>query len=325
MNINIDEISPVKKEFLKSIGIDLNNIPSAFFKENKSFDSEVTKMSERSFLHSERVSGIGFKQFSLKDLAGTMHPDYENMPWLEAFLKTKRGDQNIKEYFSNPQYYEQLKEINQADMKHNTPLELYDVDGKYFISGGNNRLALMMLKYLAEKSNAKTQEQADEIDKKYTFAAKVNKLPHDRKIVETIDILQYSSAAIGKSFEVVNVGKDVDDCNFEIIASNKESQTKIFKISGYNELEKFFKAQYSLFNSTNEGDMFKKIDNIAKLYGQNTKNSPSYSEERAEVLKTAFPDIDKLMQSYSAARAADPSCNIAGTINNYINNLSLQA
>ena len=66
-------------------------------------------------------------------------------------IALKRGDIAVEQYFKNPEYYlKDLKKLDQSSLSHETPLELYESDGQFFINGGNNRLSLIMMEYLAE-------------------------------------------------------------------------------------------------------------------------------------------------------------------------------
>ena len=69
-------------------------------------------------------------------------------------------------------------------------LELYESNGKFYIKGGNNRLSLMMVKYLSELSKAKTDEEREKIDEKYTFVGQINPIPKDRDIMHMINMLR---------------------------------------------------------------------------------------------------------------------------------------
>ena len=98
------EISEEKKKFLESIGIDVNNLPDEF--NTFSYDMErLMSDDEMTFFHSESLTGTRQKEFCLRDLVGTMHPDYSDKSWIEVFLSTKRGNDAVRQYFLNPEYY----------------------------------------------------------------------------------------------------------------------------------------------------------------------------------------------------------------------------
>ena len=141
------EISEKKREFFESIGLDINNLPPEFEKHSDAIEDTFSR-EEIEFLKRENLTGREIKTFSLKDLVGTVHPDYSDKTWLEVFLTSKRGDNAVDEYFKNPEYYStDLKQLDQSNLGHETPLELYESDGKFFINGGNNRLSLTLIDF----------------------------------------------------------------------------------------------------------------------------------------------------------------------------------
>ena len=84
----------------------------------------------------ENLTGRYKKEFCLRDLVGTVHPDYSDKTWVEAFLLSKRGDSAVEQYFKNPEYYSKgLKQFDQSNTRHDTPLDLYESDGQFFING----------------------------------------------------------------------------------------------------------------------------------------------------------------------------------------------
>ena len=140
-------ISNKKKKFLESLGLDINNLPPEFEKYSHTME-EIFSEEEIEFIIYENLTEKNFKKFSLKNLVGTTHPSYCNKTWLEAFLSSKRGDNAVDEYFNNPEYYSHdLKQLDQSNLKHDTPIELYESNNKFFINGGNNRLSLIMMNY----------------------------------------------------------------------------------------------------------------------------------------------------------------------------------
>ena len=132
------EISKIKLEFLEKIEIDINNLPSEFKKMNQGFNSLFSR-EEQTFVYSNDYTARFVLPFRMKEICGTTHPDYEDMIFLESFLKTKRGDDNIRKFYSNPNYYtETLKQKDQSKKtaSHDTPLELYRLsDGRCVVKG----------------------------------------------------------------------------------------------------------------------------------------------------------------------------------------------
>lgn len=182
MIISFDKLSPQKQRFLKSIGLTEDCIPSSFF--------DVIEAYRETFNSAERfmISGDDFKstlrRFSMRDVVGTDHERYSGKTWFEAYIDLDRGDKMIEMYFNNPQYYDGLRKLDQSDLPHDTSISLVEKDGKYHLSrpgGGNNRMILMKIKYLAliEQANG-DQSKMDEIDKQFTFVGKVKVLPKDK-------------------------------------------------------------------------------------------------------------------------------------------------
>ena len=137
----MQEISEKKKKFLESIGIDIDNLPPEFEKYSSDFESTFTS-DEMAFFDRESMTGTYTKEFCLRDLVGTSHPDYSDKSWIDAFLLSKRGDDAVEQYFRNPEYYsEGLKGFDQSSLQHDSPIELYEDNGQFFIKGGNNRLS----------------------------------------------------------------------------------------------------------------------------------------------------------------------------------------
>ena len=234
----MQEISKEKKKFLESIGIDINNLPPEFARHSDTMESTFSE-EEIAFLNRENLTGRYIKTFCLKDLVGTIHPDYTDKTWLEAFLLSKRGDNAVEEYFKNPEYYSRdLKQLDQSDLRHETPIELYESDGKFFINGGNNRLSLIMMKYLADMSKAQSDEERAKIDEDYTFVAEVQPTPEDKDVMYMINMLREN---YGENAHIKRTANDDKFCEYMI-----ETGDRVIKISSKEELEHALKDTYQL-------------------------------------------------------------------------------
>ena len=185
-----EEISDIKRKYLESIGIDIDNLPENFEQISESMDNEYTS-EMRQYIESPAAE-ISIKQFSLGDVIGTNHPDYYNKSWIDSFIATKRGDRIVEEYYKNPSYYSEfLKQPNQDNYRvHETPLELYENNGKFYINGGNNRIAFIMMQYLKEMSEAKSDEEKQAINEKYTFYGEVRSMPRDKDLVYLVNYIR---------------------------------------------------------------------------------------------------------------------------------------
>ncbi len=276
------EVSEKKKKFLESIGIDIKDLPPEFQRHSDAMEETLSK-EEIEFLNRESLTGRYKKEFCLKDLVGTTHPDYSDKSWLEAFLLSKRGDSIVEQYFKNPEYYSKgLKQFDQSDTRHETPLELYESDGKFFINGGNNRLSLIMMKYLAEISKAQTDEERAKIDKDYTFVAEVQPTPKDKDIMYMLNMLRENS---GKDTYIKRIARNEEDCEYTI-----QTKDRTIRINNKEELTQALKDTYQL-NKVKSLDELK--DNIAHLLQDGYVYKVRQDENRTRILEGMFPDLEK--------------------------------
>ena len=280
------EISEKKKKFLESIGLDINNLPPEFEKHSDTIEDTFSR-EEIEFLKRENLTGREIKTFSLKDLVGTVHIDYSNKTWLEAFLTSKRGDRAVDEYFKNPEYYStDLKQLDQSNLSHETPLELYESDGKFFINGGNNRLSLIMMKYLAEMSKAQTEEERAKIDKDYTFVAEVQSTPKDKDIMYMLNMLREN---YGQNAYISRTSTDEQSCEYTI-----KTDDKIIKISSKEELEQALRNTYQL-DRVESLDQLK--DNMIHLIQDEIVYRESQDKNRGRILEGMFPNLQQFQES----------------------------
>lgn len=282
----MQEISKEKKKFLESIGIDINNLPPEFARHSDTMESTFSE-EEIAFLNRENLTGRYIKTFCLKDLVGTIHPDYTDKTWLEAFLSSKRGDNAVEEYFKNPEYYSRdLKQLDQSDLRHETPIELYESDGKFFINGGNNRLSLIMMKYLADMSKAQSDEERAKIDEDYTFVAEVQPTPEDKDVMYMINMLREN---YGENAHIKRTARDDKSCEYVI-----ETGDGVIKISSKEELEQALKDTYQL-SKVKSLDELK--DNIAHLVQDGFVYNARQDQNRGRILNEMFPNLQQFEES----------------------------
>lgn len=285
------EISEKKKKFLESIGIDINDLPPEFERNSDTIESTLSK-EEIEFLNRESLTGRYKKKFCLRDLVGTTHPDYTDKTWLEAFLLSKRGDSAVEQYFKNPEYYSKgLKQFDQSSTRHDTPLELYESDGKFFINGGNNRLSLIMMKYLAEMSKAQTEEEKSKIDDKYTFVADVQPIPEDKDIMYMLNMLRetYTNNA-----RIQRISKDDKSCEYTITMEDK-----VIKIKNKKELEQVLRDSYNLDRAQSIDEL---KDNIANLIQDRIVYQARQDQNRGRILNDMFPNLQQFQESFIKLR-----------------------
>ena len=281
------EISKEKRRFLESIGIDIDNLPPEFERHSDTMEGTLSS-EEIAFLTRENLTGRYQKEFCLRDLVGTVHPDYEDKTWLEAFLLSKRGDSAVEQYFKNPEYYSKgLKQFDQSSTKHETPLELYESNGQFFINGGNNRLSLIMMKYLAEMSKAQTDEERAMIDEKYTFVADVQPTPQDKDIMYMINMLREN---YGNNAHIKRTARDENSCEYTVKVGDKT-----IRISSKEELQQALRSTYQL-DSVKTLDELK--DSIAHLIQDEFVYSARQDPNRGRILEEMFPNIQQFTESF---------------------------
>lgn len=286
------ELSKSKKSFLESLDININNLPDEFKKYNSSYRIDVDKKQQDFlFFHAPKFSS----KFCMRDIVGTKHPDYENMNFFESFLATKRGDIMVNAYNNNPGYYEKtLKQPDQSyeTCRHDTPIELYKVDEKYYVIGGNNRINIMMMLYLADLSKAKTEDEKQEVYKKHTYYAVVKSVPKNKKIVNVINLLK----GIYKNISFEFAGKNPDDCIWNININGIKHH-----VDSYQKLYELFKDAYLLNNVKNEKDLTEILDKLfldlnCSFYGDKVDH---------ELINGLYPKLDELQKLYIVAKQND--------------------
>lgn len=283
----MQEISEKKKRFLESIGIDINNLPPEFNKHSDSMEDTLSR-EEINFLDRESLTGRYNKTFCLKDLIGTTHPNYANKTWLEAFLLSKRGDDAVEKYFRNPDYYSTgLKQQDQSDLRHDSPIELCESDGKFFIKGGNNRLSLIMMKYLAEMSKAKTAEEKAKIDEEYTFVAEVQPTPKDKDIMYMINMIK---EVYGNGIKIQRIADNDSDCKYTI-----QLEGETITISSKEDLEQVLRVSYKVDRVESLDELRGNIENLIQdriVYGVRT------DKNRERILNSVFPNLQQFQESF---------------------------
>lgn len=147
-----ERLSPTKKKFMNLLGINSDSdFPMEFFDVIKSTRDDISE-SEKFCVDDYRKCYCHNERIDFNRLVGTDHDRYAGKSWIEAFFDLDRGDENIELFFQNPDYYNNESE-DEIDMG------VIEKDGKYYINstcgGGNNRLIIMKLLYLAQSRNNK--------------------------------------------------------------------------------------------------------------------------------------------------------------------------
>ena len=286
----MEEISKEKRRFLHSIGIDIDNLPPEFEKRNNEMGAILTD-EEMDFLDYEGMAGTFTKEFSLKDLVGTNHSSYADKSWIEAFLLSKRGDATVEEYFKNPEYYSiGLKQLDQSNLKHITPIELYERDGQFFIKEGNNRLSLIMMKYLVEMSRAQSDEEKAEIDEKYTFVAQVNPIPQDKDVMHMINMLRYH---YGRDIRVKRTSERETEYQYILEIGDKKVQ-----INSKEELEQFIINRYKIQEAKTVQELSERLGDVVSDGIQ-----LQFDEDKKRILNKMFPNLHQFKDAFVKLRS----------------------
>ena len=131
----------VRGFLLRTLGIDLENIPRDFFEPCLFYDKENKHFGE-----------YRNKKVHVRDIIGTSYADYAGDTWIIAFLKIKRAhDYIVNGNVTRGKYFRMLKRpVYEQDV----PVHLTHTKQGYFIdSNGNHRITMYKMMYLAELSS----------------------------------------------------------------------------------------------------------------------------------------------------------------------------
>lgn len=294
------DVSNAKLEFLNRLGIDLNNLPKEFDKLSKSYNYNLTN-EEKDFLFSDSYTKTFVLPFSMKDIVGTQHPSYEDMTFLEAFLKSKRGDWIIPMFYNNPNYYSEiLKQKDQSEAPHDTPIELNrDSFGNCYIAGGNNRINLLMMIYLSELSKATTEEEKELINNKYTFYAEVRSLPKNQEVYNTIFLLKdFYKDDIKFSF----IGESPDDCHYKVFVNDQ-----VLDVTSVNQLTDLLREAYNLSSANSSSELYSKLFSLVVTY---ISVKSKENNIKKKILLEVCPDLELLQSLFIELRRITISDNV---------------
>lgn len=132
----------VRGFFLRSIGIDLENIPESLFENCVFLD---TKNLDLTAEYEAKVH--------VQDIVGTKHTCYGGGSWLDAFLEEHRAVAHILQgHVTKGKYFRMLKQ--HIDDPYMCVHLIKTKDGKYYISkNGNHRVTFYKLMYFADLEN----------------------------------------------------------------------------------------------------------------------------------------------------------------------------
>ena len=283
----MQKISLQKRSFFNSIGLDINNLPAELQIKANSIQKKLP-LEDLKFLSLKSLTIPKVKHFRLKNLFGTDNVKLDNMTWIDIFSNSEKTDEIIKLYFKNPNYYyKELRKLNQSELNHNNPIELYESNGKFFIKEGTARLSLMMIKYLLEMSRAQSKEEKIIINKQYIFAGSVRSIPKDRDIMYLINML---FEIYGSKLKLQKVDND-NECSYIM----KYDERK-FEINSKSDLENFIKNSY-LPKEYKSTEKFKiKLQNISRIGIEYKENEEIV--DQFLVMGKIFPNYEIFVKYY---------------------------
>lgn len=283
----MQKISLQKRSFFNSIGLDINNLPAELQIKANSIQKKLP-LEDLKFLSLKSLTIPKVKHFRLKNLFGTDNVKLDNMTWIDIFSNSEKTDEIIKLYFKNPNYYyKELRKLDQSELSHNNPIELYESNGKFFIKDGIARLSLMMIKYLLEMSRAQSKEEKIIINKQYIFAGSVRSIPKDRDIMYLINML---FEIYGSKLKLQKVDND-NECSYIM----KYDERK-FEINSKSDLENFIKNSYlpKEYKSTEKFKM--KLQNISRIGIEYKENEEIV--DQFLVMGKIFPNYEIFVKYY---------------------------
>lgn len=213
---NWNELSSLKIKFLNDLGIFSElDLPKSFFdiiKKPDFTEAEKFCVDQFSICYAEKGS-----RFFIKDLVGTDHERYINKTWWDAFVDLDRGDYLISLYykengskFYSDENFESVDEWGQIQgglksIKSNVGIT--NKDGKLYINshhgGGNNRLILAKIIYLALVNKCTTNEELEQLNNNSWYRAYINYCPNE-EIANDIFLIEFPSG--GYTSSGINVG-----------------------------------------------------------------------------------------------------------------------
>ena len=283
----MQKISLQKRSFFNSIGLDLNNIPTELQIKSNSIQTKISKEYLK-FLNKRDLIIPREKYFRIKNLFGTDSIKLDNKTWIEIFSNSEKTDDIVKLYFKNPNYYyKELKKLNQSELKHQ-PIELYEVDGKFFIKDGIARLSLVLIKYLLEMSRAQSKEEKEMINKQYIFAGIVRSTPKDRDIVYLINMMY---DIYGKRIRFQKLDNN-NECSYIMKLDDRK-----FEISSKKELENFIRSNYLPKEYKSTDSLKARLKNILRV-GLEYKDDEEILEQFL-VMGKIFPNYEIFVKYYN--------------------------
>lgn len=220
-----DKLSPLKIKFLNDLGIfSETDLPQSFFSiiEKPNFTvAEKFCVDEFNKCYSENGS-----KFFIKDLVGTDHERYINKTWWDAFVDLARGDYLIslfykqngsKFYFDeNFESVDEWGEVQGGLKSVKSNVGITNKDGKLYINahhgGGNNRLILAKIIYLALADKCTTKKELEQLDNNSWYRGYINYCPKE-EIANDIFLIEFPNGGYASSGFNVGISKESTKIN----------------------------------------------------------------------------------------------------------------
>lgn len=259
----------IKARFLYDLGIRKDNYPMSFLDKIEDI-SQIVSTTEIGYCSVTKYCDGKAEKFCIKDVVGTNHQRYSGRTWIDAFFDLDRGDRIIELNDANPDYWQEIKSLDKAD------IGLIKYGDKYYIfdgaGGGNNRIITMKIRYLSLIAQA--GDNADEIERinnEFTFSANVRELPEDKNIPFII-------VALAEDLSGFSVRKEKED----YIVTKKFQDEELFRGNG-EEIKEYFKSLFDQRNS-NEETVEARLNSLRRVMGFAGK-------EYKEILECILPQL----------------------------------
>lgn len=259
----------IKAKFLYDLGIRRENYPMSFLDKIQDI-SQIVSTTEIGYCSVSQYCDGKAEKFCIKDVVGTNHQRYAGKTWIDAFLDLDRGDNIIQLYDTNPDYWQEMKCLDNAEMG------LIKYGNKYYIfdgaGGGNNRIITMKIRYLSLIAQAgNNTDEIDKINNEFTFSANVRELPEDRSI-------PFIVIALAEDLSGFSVRKEKSD----YIVTKKFQDEELFR--GNDEgIKEYFKSLFDKRNS-NEETVEARLNSLRRVMGFAGK-------EYKEMLECILPQL----------------------------------
>ncbi len=221
----VERLTSNGKRFFEELGILTDeDIPKSFFDIIESCDDHFSE-AEKFCLGDYTLAFCAKTLFSINDVVGTNHSRYANKTWIEAFLELEHGERILELYFEHPEYYSELKKRENCD------IGLACKDGKYYIldsaGGGNNRMILMKIKYMALAS--KETCDLEKLNLEFSFMGNIRISPKEETARNIFYLMFPNGGFIPSDYQVLNRTTDIENPSFDIVTNYPINTRVLYK------------------------------------------------------------------------------------------------